>query len=246
MKRWILISCLVLIPALGVLVPAEAQASTVAGGRLTSGKPVTATISKAGQQIKYTFAATKNKHVTFQITKFNLKDDGSAGSAILYFYEPGTSGSNFYTDCGISGNTYCDFVTPVGGTWSVELVPGGASTGSLTLTFANDVPTKALTSGTPVTTTITFQGQDAGYTFAATANKHVTFQITSFDLIDSGSPGSAILYFYEPGTSGSNFYTDCGFSGNTTCDFVTPVSGTWSAELVPGGASTGSFTIELT
>src|SRR5258708_36414953 len=64
-----------------------------------------------------------------------------------------------------------DFTTPITGTWSVKLVPYASSVGSLTLTFARDVATQALTSGTPVATTIKFEGQHAGYTFAATANR---------------------------------------------------------------------------
>jgi hypothetical protein len=63
-KRWILVGCLLLLSALGILVPAGAQASTVTAGQLTSGKPVKATISTPGQKVKYTFAATANKNVT--------------------------------------------------------------------------------------------------------------------------------------------------------------------------------------
>lgn len=37
MRRWILFACLILLPALGAVVPAAAQASAVAGGQLTSG-----------------------------------------------------------------------------------------------------------------------------------------------------------------------------------------------------------------
>jgi hypothetical protein len=37
MRRWILFACLILLPALGAVVPAAAQARTVAGGQLTSG-----------------------------------------------------------------------------------------------------------------------------------------------------------------------------------------------------------------
>jgi hypothetical protein len=131
MKRWILVSCLVLISALGVLVPAGAQASTAAGGELTSGKPVAVTISKVGQEFKYTFAATANKNVTFEITKFKLTDDGSTGSVYLYFYEPGSS--SYYTYCYFDANGTCPVKTPVGGTWSIALLPSGASVGSLTI-----------------------------------------------------------------------------------------------------------------
>jgi N-acetylmuramoyl-L-alanine amidase len=239
MKRWILVSCLVLISALGVLIPAGAQASTIAAGKLTSGKPVKATISKSGQQLKYTFAAARNKNVTFDVTHFDLTDNGSGGGVNVYYYEPGSS--SVYTSCYFTSNNYCNFTTPESGTWKVVLVPSGASVGSLTLTFANDVPTVALTSGKPVTTAIKFSGQEAGYTFAAKANKNVTFDVTHFNFTDNGSGGGVNVYYYEPGSSSS--YTSCYFTSNNYCNFTAPESGTWSIALVPSGASVGSLTL---
>jgi hypothetical protein len=239
MKRWILVSCLVLISALGVLVPAGAQASTAAAGKLTSGKPVAVTISKVGQEVKYTFSATANENVTFQVTKFKLTDDGSTGSVYLYFYEPGSS--SYYVYGYFDANGYYNFTPPQSGTWSVVLDPNGASVGSLTLTFANDVATQALKSGTAVSTTIKYEGQEAGYTFAATANKNVTFQVTKFKFTDDGSTGSVYLYFYEPGSS--SYYVFGYFDANGYYNFTPPQTGTWSAALIPNGASVGSLTL---
>src|SRR5438874_1621142 len=131
MKRWILVSCLALISALVILVPVGAQASTVSGGQLYSGKPVKATISTAGQQIKYTFSGTAGKHVTFQVTQFNFSDGTSPGSFYLNFYKPGSS--SVFKSCYFSDDTWCDFTPSLTGTWSVQLLPWDASTGSMTL-----------------------------------------------------------------------------------------------------------------
>jgi hypothetical protein len=131
MKRWILVSCVIFISVLGVLAPAAAQASTVSGGKLTSGKPVSVTISKSGQQIKYTFAATANQNVTFDVTKFKLKDDGSTGAVYLEFYEPHSSA--VYQEPSFGGDGYYNFSPPESGTWSVVLDPFSASVGSLTI-----------------------------------------------------------------------------------------------------------------
>jgi len=133
LKRWISIFCLILIPALGVLVPAGAQAATPAAVQLTSGKPVKVTISTPGQKIKYTFAATAHKHVTFQVTQFNFADGTNPGSFYLYFYEPGNTSS--YTSCYFSGDGSCNVTTPISGTWTAQLVPYDASVGSLSLTM---------------------------------------------------------------------------------------------------------------
>jgi hypothetical protein len=246
MKRWILAACLVLISALGVLVPAGAQASTVAGGKLSSGKPVKATISKAGQQVKYTFASTAGANVTFNVTNFDFTGGpGYGGEVGFNFYEPGSS-TPYTSSPSFTGNGYYHFTTPVGGTWSVTLVPYRASVGSLTLTFANDVPTQALISGKPVTTTIKFEGQQAGYTFASTAGANVTFNVTNFDFTGGpGYSGEVGFTFYKPGSS-TPYILSPSFTGDGHFTFTTPVGGTWSATLVPYEASVGSLTLELT
>jgi hypothetical protein len=241
MKRWFLVSCVIFISVLGVLAPAAAQASTVAGGKLTSGKPVSVTISKSGQQIRYTFAATANQNVTFDVTKFKLKDDGSTGAVYLAFYEPDSSA--VYQEPSFGSDGYYNFTPPESGTWSAVLVPIDASVGSLTLTFANDVPTQALTSGKPVTTTIKYAGQEAGYTFTATANKNVTFDVTNFDFTNDGSTGAVYLAFYEPHSS--TVYQEPSFGSDGSYKLTPPESGTWSIALVPIDASVGSLTIEL-
>jgi len=151
-------SC-VLLTSLAVCVmaisPAQAgtaQAVATASIQLTSGKPVKATVSTPGQQITYTFAGTAGKHVTFQVTNFNFSDGAFTGSFSLNFYKPGST--SVYTSSDFGDNGYYDFTPPLTGTWKVKLVPDGASVGTATLTFANDVATQALTSATPVTTTI--------------------------------------------------------------------------------------------
>jgi hypothetical protein len=239
MKRWVLASCLVVIPALGVLVPAGAQASTGGGGQLTSGKPVAVSISASGQQAQYTFAATAKENVTFNATHFDFTHHGPV-EVLLEFYEPGSE--SIYTTCAFTGNSFCNFTTPVSGTWKFVMLPNAATAGSLTLTFANDVPTNALTPGTPVTTTLKFEGQEAGYAFAAAADKSATFDVTHFDFTDSG-PVEAFLEFFEPGSNSA--YATCAFTGNTTCLVKTPVGGTWSFALVPYGATAGSLTLTL-
>src|SRR5215467_11457507 len=104
MKRWILASCPILLSVFVVLVPAAAQASTVAGGQLSSGKPVKATISTRGQQIKYTFSGTARKHVTFQVTRFNFSNGSSGGTVYLRFYKPGSTST--YKTCAFSDDGF--------------------------------------------------------------------------------------------------------------------------------------------
>ena len=106
---------------------------------------------------------------------------------------------------------------------------------------------QALTSGTPVNTTIAFESQQAGYTFAATAGTAGTaraFNVTQFNFSNGSSGGQVVLDFYEPGNS--SVYTSCSFIGNDHCSFTPPLTGTWSAKLVPVSASVGSLTLTMT
>jgi len=124
--------------AVSVMTVPPAQASTAQGAALadvplTSGTPVKAVISTPGQRINYTFSGKAKKHVTFQVTKFNLSNGGSGGFVYLNFYEPGSTST--YKSCGFSSDGYCDFTPPIAGTWKVQLVPNSASVGSLTLTM---------------------------------------------------------------------------------------------------------------
>jgi hypothetical protein len=244
MKRHSLIPSLLLILTLAVLLPAGAQASTATAGNLPSGEPVQVAISEPGQQPVYTFASTENENVTFNVTHFNITaSTGVTPEFALVFSEPGST--SVYTRCNFGDNGYCNFTTPVPGTWSITVVPNFDSVGSFTLTFAKDVPTKALTSGKPVNTRIKFPGQEAGYTFAATANENVTFNVTHFNITAStGVTPEFALVFSEPGST--SVYTRCNFDDNGTCSFNTPVDGTWSIAVIPNFDSVGSFTIKLT
>jgi hypothetical protein len=77
--------------------------------------------SAPGREVKFTFAAKANTNVTFNVTHFNFHDSQGAVQVTLYFYEPGSSSA--YTQCNFSSNGICTVKTPVGGTWSIALVP---------------------------------------------------------------------------------------------------------------------------
>jgi hypothetical protein len=239
MRRWGIVSCLILIVAFALSAPAAAQALTVSGGQLSSGSPVNTKISTVGQEIEYTFSATAGENVTFNVTNFNFTGNGSSPAFYLVFFEPGSSSQ--YTSCTFTGNNYCRFSPPQSGTWSILLEPVGSSVGSLTLTFASNVATQSLESGVAAPTTIKFEGQYAQYTFSATAGKNVTFNVTNFNFTGNGSSPAFYLVFFEPGSNSQ--YTSCTFTGNNYCRFSPPQSGTWSILLEPVGTSVGSLTL---
>ena len=134
MRRWGIVSCLILIVAFALSVPAAAQALTVSGEHLSSGSPVNANISAAGEEIEYTFSATASENVTFNVTNFNFTGNGSSPAFYLVFFEPGSSSQ--YTSCTFAGNGSCDLTPPQSGAWSILLEPVGTSVGSLAIEMA--------------------------------------------------------------------------------------------------------------
>ena len=62
---------------------------------------------------------------------FDFSQAGGPDQVTPYFYEPQSSSE--YTVCNIDSNTTCSVQTPVGGTWSITLIPDKANVGSLTI-----------------------------------------------------------------------------------------------------------------
>jgi hypothetical protein len=197
-------------------------------GALTSGTPVTTTISAPGQNANYSFAGTVGGHVTFDVTASSW----GAGTAQLNFFTP--AGALYYS-CNPSTATLCEVTTNAAGNWKVKLDPRASAVGSATFTFADDQAKGLLSPAIPVTTSITTKGQNAAYTFAGTSGQLATFHITAA----SFGTGVAYLYFFTPtGT----FSTFCAVNTTDYCVFTPDVTGTWKVVLDPQGAATGSTT----
>ena len=115
----------------GSLNPGRSAGKYRSRGPTHQRKPVKATISAPGQSLTFLFAATAKKNVTFNVTHFSFTQPGGPNEVFLVFYKPGSSTA--YATCDVGGTTTCRLTTPVGGTWSVALIPYEANVGSLTL-----------------------------------------------------------------------------------------------------------------
>jgi hypothetical protein len=265
MRRWILFACLILISAIGALVPAAAQAVTVVPGcQLTSGQTATVPISKPGNQARCDFTAPPNygtasslaaAHVTFQVSSFDFTPGGSTIN--LEFTEPDgaqycPAGMPVYAGrcaepfTGV-GPPFYAFNPPVGGVWSVVAVPEGAATGSMKVTFAVNKANTELSPTIAAGATISIAGQYADYTFDATEGQQVTFHASTFSFYNSGSGGTVNLVLYDPdGTLYTPPTGTCSFNGDYSCAAITmPAGGQWFAFLEPQGASVGSLTLTM-
>ena len=261
MRRWILFACLILIPALGAVVPAAAQASTAAPGcQLNSEQHWNLLFPTAGGTITCTFATAPENgtaasqaaaHVTFQVSNFNFTNGAAGGGSTvdLRFYEPDKTLYKTVSFTGV-GPPFYAFNPPPGtsnGPWSVDVAPEGAGTGTLTLTYAANVALGELSSTIPVPATIPVAGQWARTTFNATEGDKVTFRDSGYDSVD----GQVFLVFYEPNGNlygspppGGYYFTGTGPQSYT---ITTPAgsSGLWSAFLEPNGPAGAGLTLAM-
>ncbi len=216
-------------------------------GKLKSGVPVAGTITWEGQDADYTFEAVAGQHVALAITNPHLSPSGDSMQVQVYDSSGATdvNGVTFST-----GPTEVDF-TPTAtqaGLTSVVISQynGQGTTGKFDLTYAKDV-TGELKPGVPVTGTIAWAGQDAGYTFTAVAGAPVTLAITNPHLSPSGDSMQVQVY----DSSGASDANGAAFSTSPTEIQFTPTAAQAGPTTVVisqynGQGTTGSFTLTYT
>jgi lipid-binding SYLF domain-containing protein len=207
-------------------------------GTITIGTPLTVTTTGAGQNARYTFSATLGQQISLTITNSTytgcialntsiLKPDGTTlGST-------GTCGSSAFID---------SMTVPTTGTYTVLVDPGGTATGSVTLqlnTFSDISGT--ITIGTPLTVTTTGAGQNARYTFSATAGQQISLTMTSSTYTGCIALNTSIL---KPDGTTLGSTGICGATGFID-SMTVPVTGTYTVFVNPGGTATGSVMLLL-
>lgn len=204
-------------------------------GTLTSGRASTTTVGRRGQNAKWAFAATNGLPTTFNVTASSW---GAGGAARLYFFAPGAT--KLFSWCDITQPTQCTIYPNATGTWRVQIDPLEASVGSTTFVYAQDQDKGALTPGTPVSTSVTIPYQDVRYTFPATANTHLSLDVTATNW---GTTGTAKLNVFMPD---GTLYVQCPLAKAATfCDFTPNTTGTWKLTLDPQSTAVGSTTMNL-
>src|SRR5438270_3501833 len=144
--------------------------SVITGSLTANGAPFVLTIPSAGDTGSITFSGTAGERVSL-----NIYSD-----SILYawvsFSGPGATWSSGYVFT--SGKFYEPLNLPVGGTYTISVDPQG-NTGSMTLALydvAADLSGSITPGGPPVAVQTTSPGQNAAYTFTATAGQRVSLR----------------------------------------------------------------------
>jgi len=207
-------------------------------GPIAFGTPITVTTTVPGQNARYTFNAAAGQQVSLMVSNSTYSGCIALNVAIL---RPDGSSLASTGTCGSSA--FVDSTTlPTAGTYAVLIDPGGTGTGSATVqlnTFSDLSGT--ITIGTPLTVTTTGIGQNARYTFSATAGQQISLMLTNSTYTGCIALNTSILKpdgttLGSTGTCGSSAFID---------SVTVPVTGTYTVLVDPGGTATGSVTLQL-
>src|SRR6478609_3853856 len=209
-------------------------------GTITIGTPLTVTTTGIGQNARYTFSATAGQQISLTLTNSTYAGCISLTTSIL---KPDGTSLGSTSLCGGATGFIDSITVPVTGTYTVLVDPGGTATGSVTLqlnTFTDISGT--ITIGTPLTVTTTGIGQNARYTFSATAGQQISLTLTNSTYAGCISLTTSIL---KPDGTNLGSTSLCGGATGFIDSMTVPVTGTYTVLVDPGGTGTGGVTLQL-
>lgn len=205
----------------------------VTGTMTTDGTPANVTIGTPGQNGSLTFSGTAGHRVSLSVS-------GSAPSGTVQIQT--STGTVLGSASSGVISTFIDPVTlPSTATYTVFVNPFGNATGTVTLKLY-DVPTDPTGSvtinGSSTGITLSTPGQNGTVTFSGTASQQVTVHL-------SNTISSVTVKLLKP--DGTQLTST--ISGPASFDLSTqtlPTTGTYTIVIDPGGANTGSITVNVT
>ncbi len=206
-------------------------------GTITIGSAaVPITISRVGQNARYSFTGTAGQTVSLGMTSVTIPQSN------VSMYKPDGSVFIAPTSISTSGGALDSQVLPVTGTYAILVDPSGTYTGNMTLTLYGtpDVTGTITIDGATVTPTLTVPGQRARYTFSGTAGQWVNLGLTAVTISSSAvsllKPDGTTLVSTTIGTGG----------GSLDPTTALPTTGTYTIVVDPTGLATGNMTLTLT
>jgi YD repeat-containing protein len=217
--------------AVTITLSTEVTANVTPGGAA-----VPLSISRIGQNGRYSFTGTSGQTVSVQLTGVTM----TSGSVSLI--KPDGSVLAGPTSFNTNGVVIDTQVLPASGTYAILIDPASTYTGAVTLTLYNtaDLTGTITIDGATVTPTLTVPGQRARYTFTGTAGQWVNLGLSSVSITSSTvsmlKPDGTTLVSATIGTAG----------GSLDPTTTLPVTGTYTILVDPANAYTGSMTLTLT
>jgi subtilisin-like proprotein convertase family protein len=207
--------------------------SALTGSITLDGASVPLTISRVGQNARYTFSGTSGQWVSLGLTSVTmayvnvtlLKPDGTTltGTSV------GTAG----------GGLEPPSTLPTTGTYTIVIDPSGTYTGNVTLKLMSYLTGTLNLDGTATTSTIATVGQNALYTFSGTAGQWVSLGITGVTVTQG------VVSIIKPdGTTLSSVNVSSGATSSSDPP-VLPTTGTYTVTVNPSYQYTGNLTLTL-
>ena len=201
-------------------------------GVVAANKPVTVANTVRGQNMDLAVSVTTKDHLSFDVTASQFTD----GTAIAWLYTPGRILADKFTLANTP--TFYDFSSNETGAWKLVIDPQNFAKGSVTVVPATDQAMGELRLNTPVKTTISSKGQNAGFTVNGVAGDTLQLNVPQTTW---GTGGSAYLLFWAPD---GTLYDHCTIAAAaTTCKLFLNYTGTYKVTLDPIGAAVGSATL---
>jgi large repetitive protein len=233
-------------PTFGLSANFALKANT--GNALVTGAVATnATTTAAGQNPRYTFDVALGSTVGIGLTNLGYTPSTETSSTAMTVYKP--DGTQLLNTVCIPAENGCNLSlinADIAGTYSIVIAPpptvtaasfkillSAPVTGTLTVDSAN---------ATPVT--IARAGQNARYTFNATAGQTLGFGLSELVMVPN-SVTKASFTVYLP--DGSVFFSnDCiATSGGCGLNLPIPTTGVYSVVISMTQAATGSFKLQV-
>jgi YD repeat-containing protein len=201
-----------------------------------AGSPVSFSLTRVGQNARYSFSGTAGQTVSLGMTSVTM------ASSNVSISKPDGSLLVQPTSITTAGGALDSQVLPVTGTYAIVVDPVDLATGNMTLTLYGtpDVTGTITIDGASVTPTLTVPGQRARYTFTGTAGQWVNLGLTSVTI------NSSTVSMLKP--DGTTLVSTSISTGGGSLDptIVLPTTGTYMIVVDPVGLATGNMTLTLT
>ncbi|WP_428381880.1 Calx-beta domain-containing protein [Nevskia ramosa] len=214
------------------------------GSAPSNGTTVNANVTVPGQQAVFSFTGTAGQRYAVNISNAVFGPNG----AQVYLQRPDGSQVG---NVGVGNGSA--FLEPVlfdqTGGWKLVLDPSFNETGSATLQLLliTDQTVPIASNGTALTATITTPGQRSIFTFTGSVGQRYSARISNSTLATCCSNLASVLFRRPDGSfvNAQGFFDPGVFVDPENGNYVLDQSGSWALVLDPGGASTGSATVQV-
>jgi hypothetical protein len=209
-------------------------ATDAQGATSIDGSPLAVTLL-AGQNGNYTFSGTAGQRIGLAYS--NLQN---SNNELLDFTIVAPNGATIYTGSTYYGTLQSPPSLPATGTYKLRIsraTPSGTT--QLSFWMSTDITGTLVAGGSGVTFSSSRPGQNARYTFNASAGQNLVLTSSDNTFTSYGSQGSATVY--APNGTSLGWFS---FGGSLALSNLS-ASGTYTVVLDPYSESTGSLRLSL-